>query len=180
VFIWAGARQAVVAATITDRLPSLRITELIRPTLQVPPDLPISEALRRAWQSRAQGLIIIDTAGQAVAVVSEAGVAAVPEQRRPWTPVADVSEPLRPELLVAHTTTGPELFERMRNGRAMEYVVVDAGGQPLGVITAADMARLVQHWRDGADDHRTHPPHPDQPVYPVQPPYPDRSGVPDE
>lgn len=149
IFIWAGARQAVVAATITDRLPQLQLVNLIRPSLLVPAELPIAEALRRAWQSRAQGLIVIDTTGRPTAVVSEARVMAVPEQQRPWITVADVAEQLRPELLIAHTATGPELFERMRSSQAMEHVVVDAGGAPLGVVTSADLARLIQHWQDG-------------------------------
>ena len=51
-FIWVGANQSLTAATINSLLPTLRVADLVRPTLQVPAHLPVAEALRRTWESR--------------------------------------------------------------------------------------------------------------------------------
>ena len=51
-FIWVGATQSLSAATVSARMPAVAIGTLVRPTLSVPPDLPVAEALRRAWSAR--------------------------------------------------------------------------------------------------------------------------------
>ena len=54
-FIWVGATQSLSTATVSARLPALEIAALVRPTISVPPDLPIAEALRRAWDAHVRG-----------------------------------------------------------------------------------------------------------------------------
>lgn len=146
-FIWVGANQSLAAATINSRLPTLRVADLVRPTLEVPAYLPVAEALRRAWESRMGAMVVVDTDGRAVAVVSETHVRAVPEQRRPWTTVSEVSRPLEPGLRLPYTLAGTDVLEAFRHTPATEYLVVGQDGGTVGVLTAADVARTLQHGR---------------------------------
>jgi Zn-dependent protease/CBS domain-containing protein len=146
-FIWVGASQSLTAATVTSRLPGLRLGELIRPVLQVPPDLPVAEALRRAWQAGARGLVVVDANSRPRAVVSEADVVAVPEARRPWTPVADVARPVVDGLTLPASLTGEQLLDALRRTPASEYLIVGGAGEVLGVLAALDVARVLQEGR---------------------------------
>jgi CBS domain-containing protein len=146
-FIWVGASQSLTAATVTSRLPGLRLGALIRPVLQVPPDLPVAEALRRAWQSGARGLVVVDASSRPRAVVSEAHVMAVPEARRPWLPVADVARPVEAGLTLPATLSGEQLLDALRRTPASEYLVVGPDGEVLGVLAAMDVARALQDGR---------------------------------
>lgn len=146
-FIWVGANQSLAAATINSRLPTLRVADLVRPTLEVPANLPVAEALRRAWESRMGAMVVVDTDGHPVAVVSESHVRAVPEQRRPWTTISEVSRPLEPGLRLPNTLTGTDVLEAFRTTPATEYLVVGADGGTVGVLTASDVARTLQPGR---------------------------------
>ena len=143
-FIWVGASQSLAAATVSSRLPSIEIGTLVRPTLSVPPDLPVAEALRQAWTSGVRGLVVVDATGAPRALVSETHVMAVPEARRPWTTVADVARPLEPGLVLADSLSGAEVVEAFRRTPASEYLVVGRDGGTVGVLAAADVARILQ------------------------------------
>jgi Zn-dependent protease len=143
-FIWVGATQSLSTATVTARLPALEIGALVRPTISVPPDLPIAEALRRAWDAHVRGLVVVDATGVPRALVSESHVMAVPEARRPWTTVADVARPLEPGLVLADSLSGAEVVEAFRKTPASEYLVVGRDGRAVGVLAAVDVARVLQ------------------------------------
>ena len=143
-FIWVGASQSLAAATVTSRLPTLQVSRLVRPALEVPPDLPVAEGLRRAWQTGARALVVTDSTGRPRAVVSEAHVMAVPEARRPWTPVADVARPVDQGLTLADSLSGEELLEAFRRTPASEYLVIGRDGRTVGVLAAVDVARVLQ------------------------------------
>ena len=143
-FIWVGATQSLSTATVSARLPALEIGTLVRPTTSVPPDLPIAEALRRAWDAHVRGLVVVDATGVTRALVSESHVMAVPEARRPWTTVADVARPLEPGLVLADSLSGAEVVEAFRKTPASEYLVVGRDGRAVGVLAAVDVARVLQ------------------------------------
>jgi Zn-dependent protease len=143
-FIWVGATQSLSAATVSARMPAVAIGSLVRPTLSVPPDLPVAEALRRAWSGQMRALVVVDATGAPRALVSEAHVMAVPEARRPWTTVADVARPLEPGLVLADSLSGAEVVEAFRRTPASEYLVVGRDGRAVGVLAAADVARILQ------------------------------------
>lgn len=143
-FIWAGATQSLTAATVSARLPKVVLADLARPTLTVPPDLSVAEALRRAWTTGVRALVVVDSDGAPRALVSEAHVLAVPEPRRPWTTVADVARPLEPGLVLADSLTGEQVVEAFRSTPASEYLIVGRDGGTVGVLAAADVADVLQ------------------------------------
>jgi Zn-dependent protease len=145
-FMWVGANQAMTVAAVQSHLPGLRVTDLVRPALPVPADLPVSEALRRAWESRSRGLVVVDSDGRPTALVSEAHVLALPEQRRPWTTVAQVSRPIEPGMTMPDSAVGSAVLDAVRATPASEYLVVGRDGQPVGVLAINDVASLLRRW----------------------------------
>ncbi|MCW2503032.1 MAG: peptidase [Actinomycetia bacterium] len=142
IFLWFGASQAIQLGTMSARLPSLRPRELVRPSLNVPADLPLAEALRRARDAGARGLVVVDSAGSASAVVTEHAVAATPEERRPWIPVGSVARTLEPGMIIPADLTGEGLLQAMRACPATEYVVSEAD-HVVGVLVAGDVAQTL-------------------------------------
>src|SRR5262249_48111212 len=151
-FIWVGASQALTVAAIHSRLPALRVADLVRPALAVPANLPVSEALRQARETRSQGLVVVDGEGRPAALVSEAHVLALPEQRRPWTTGAEVARQLAPGLPLPDSAAGEAVLDAVRAHPASEYLVVGGDGRPVGVLATNDVAVLLRRWGTPGSD----------------------------
>ncbi len=97
------------------RLAGLAARALARPTLPVPAELPLAEALRRANES-GRRLLVVDGAGRPDALLSATAVAAVPAPRRPWVPVGDVARRLRfePGLVLSADLRGEDVATALR------------------------------------------------------------------
>lgn len=143
-YLWLGATQSLKSADLLQRLPNVRVPELLRPGLLIPSDLSVAEALRRVWDRNARGLVIVDSAQHPSAIVDEVLIGLVPPERRPWTAVTDVARPLEPGLVVPVSIDAKELLERMQTTPAREYLAVSEDGSPAGIIATADFARLLR------------------------------------
>lgn len=139
-YLWIAASQSLNYATVLDKLPKVSVRELLRPGMFVPEDLSVSEALRRAWESQARGLVLLNAAAQPTAIVDEALIGAVPPDRRPWTPVSTVARPLEPGLMVPEAIDAAGLLRRMQATPSHEYLVVRPDGSPAGIIATRDFA----------------------------------------
>jgi Zn-dependent protease len=142
-FIYTGATASLRRAQTETRMPRVTVAALARPALQVTADTPLSEAVRRAQEANAYGLIVVDSAGQLSSVVSEAAVIATPEQRRPWVPVGTLGRRLEPGLILDPRMTGEELLAAMRATPASEYVAQDPATGEARVVAADDVARAL-------------------------------------
>jgi len=142
-FIWGGATAALRSAQLQSWLPRLSLRTLARRALPVPADLPLAEALRRATESGARGIVVVDGAGRPAAVVSEAAVAATPEVRRPWVAVGTLARQLAPDLVLDADMDGSAVLEAMRRTPASEYLVVERSGDVYGVLASTDVASAV-------------------------------------
>jgi Zn-dependent protease/CBS domain-containing protein len=142
-FIWAGASQALTSATIRSRLPSLDVRALARIALPLLASTPVAEAVRQATEIGAHALIVVDTAGTPVGVVSEAALAAIPEGRRPWVPLSSVAKGVSADVTIQVDISGEELLQVIRHRPASEYLVTEPNGEVFGVLAAADVHRLL-------------------------------------
>lgn len=140
-FIWMGAGQSLAVARAQERLPLLTVRRLARRALPVRPGEPLSEAIRRAIESRAAAMVVVDGEGRPVGLVNEAAVVAVPEHRRPWVDVASVSRRLDPQLVLRADLAGEDLVRALTARPAPEYLVVDEQGLVYGVLATADVER---------------------------------------
>ena len=142
-FIWAGANQAVAQGRMQRRLPDVSARRLTRRAIPVTVEVPLSEALRRAAEAGAHGLVVVDAGGVPVGLVAEHQVTAVPLARRPWVSVGDLSRRLVPELRLAASLEGDALIEAMSARPASEYLVVEDNGDVYGMLATADVERAL-------------------------------------
>jgi Zn-dependent protease len=138
-FLWQGATQALVGAKIRSRLPDLKARLLARRTIAVPPDLPLSEAVRRAQGAQAGAMVVVTGDGRPTAVVNEAAVTATPEARMPWVTCAAVARDLQPGMMLDADIDGERLLRAMQAAPASEYVLVEPSGDVYGVLATADV-----------------------------------------
>ena len=142
-YLWVGAGATLKYAKVQRRLPELDLEKLLRPGLLVPSDVSVAEALRRAWEGHARGLVLVDSSDRPQAIVDESRVGAVPLERRPWTPVTTVARSLEVGLMLPRGLAGEALLDAVRRTPAHEYLVVNADGSPAGILATADLAAAL-------------------------------------
>jgi Zn-dependent protease len=140
-FLWEGASQALLGARIRRKLPNLRARAIARRAIGVDAGLPLAEALRRAEQEQAGGIVVIGPDGSPTAVTVESAVSATPPERRPWVSVGAVARPIQPGLLLGADLSGEALLLAMQATPATEYVLVEDDGRVFGVLATSDVDR---------------------------------------
>ncbi len=143
-FLWTGATAALSSARIRRRLPALVARGLARRTLSVPEDLPLAEAVRRAREAHAGGIVTVTGAGRPVGLVNEAALVATPEERRPWVAVSTVARTLEDGLTLPATLHGEELVQALGRTPATEYLLVEGDGSVYGVLATSDVERAFR------------------------------------
>lgn len=148
-FVWVNAVTIGRRAEVMERLARIDVRALVRPALPVVASLPLAEALRRAVEA-GKRLVVVDAAGVPAGVISGPALAAIPERRRPWVTVAEVTRALEPGLVLEPGIDGERLLERMRATPATEYLVTAPDGSVEGVLSAHDVARALDGKGDAA------------------------------
>jgi len=143
-FLWTGATAALNTARLRSRLPSLVARSLARRTLSVPEDLPLAEAVRRAREAQAGGIVTVTGAGRPVGLVNEAALVAMPEERRPWVAVSTVARTLEEGLTLPATIHGEDLVSAIGRAPATEYLLVEEDGSVYGVLATSDVERAFR------------------------------------
>jgi Zn-dependent protease/CBS domain-containing protein len=146
-FLWNGASASLQSARIRRRLPALVARQLARRALEVPEDLPLAEAVRRAHDADATAIVTVTSAGRPVGVVNEAALAATPEERRPWLATSTVTRSVDDGLSLPVGLSGEELVRAMNRAPASEYLLLDDDGSLFGVLTTADVDRAFREVR---------------------------------
>ena len=143
-FLWNGATASLQTARVRSRLPHLVARNLARRTLAVPEDLPLSEAVRRAREAGAGGIVTVTSSGTPVGVVSEAALLATPEERRPWVAVSTVARSVDHGLSLPVSISGEDLVRAITRAPASEYLLVEDDGSIYGVLTTGDVDRAFR------------------------------------
>ncbi len=138
-FMWTGAGQAIKATRFRERLPGLQARRLARKAVSVAADTPLAEAIRRADESKARAVVVVDHEDKPIAILDETAVMATPPQRRPWIEAGSLARTLEPGLVLPADLSGMALLEALRRVRATEYLLVEPSGQVYGVLTARDV-----------------------------------------
>ena len=140
-FMWTGAGQAIKATRFRERLPALQARRLARKAVSVAADTPLAEAIRRADESRARAVVVVDHEDKPIAILNETAVMATPEQRRPWIEAGALARTLEPSLVLSADLSGMALLDAIRRAPATEYLLVEPSGQVYGVLAARDVDR---------------------------------------
>ena len=143
-FLWSGATAAMGNARLRRRLPHLVARQLARRTLAVPGDLPLAEAVRRALEAEAGSIVTVTGSGEPAGIVSEAAVAATPEDRRPWIATSTVARSVDEGLFLPADIAGEDLVLALSRHPAGEYLLLDPDGHLVGVLATADVDRAFR------------------------------------
>jgi len=143
-FLWSGASAAMVGARFRRRMPALVARDLARRTLAVPGDLPLAEAVRRAQEAHAGGIVTVTASGVPDGVVNEAALLATPVDRRPWLPTSAVARSLTEGLSLPATIHGEDLVRAIGRTPAAEYLLVEDDGSVYGILATADVDAAFQ------------------------------------
>ncbi|HWG00855.1 MAG TPA: site-2 protease family protein [Trebonia sp.] len=138
-FMWIGAGQSIRATKFRERLPELQARRLARKAVSVPASTPLAEAIRRADESRARAVVVVDHDNKPVAILNEAAVMATPPQRRPWVDAGSLARSIEPDLVLPVDISGMALLDAIRRAPASEYLLVEPSGQVYGVLAARDL-----------------------------------------
>ncbi|MDN5894464.1 MAG: site-2 protease family protein [Nocardioides sp.] len=144
-FLWTGATAAMQSARLRSRIPSIVARDLARRTLTVPDDLPLAEAVRRAQESDAGGIVTVSTSGQPVGIVNESALMATPEERRPWIAVSTVARSVEDGLSLPASIVGEDLIKSITRMPAQEYLLIEEDGSIYGVLATADVDQAFTH-----------------------------------
>jgi Zn-dependent protease/CBS domain-containing protein len=140
VFMWTGAGQAIKATRFRERLPALQARRLARRAVSVAADTPLAEAIRRADESQARAVVVVDHEDKPIAILNEVAVMATPPQRRPWIEAGSLARTLEPNLVLPADLSGMALLEAIRRAPgATEYLLVEPSGQVYGVLARRDI-----------------------------------------
>ncbi len=142
--LWTIATNELTVARLRLQVGTLVVRDLARRTLAVSPDLPLAEAVRRASEAGAPGLVTTDSGGRVLGVVSDAALAGVPDTRRPWVPISDVTRPVADDHRLPADITGDELLSAINRSPVAEYLLVDGSGLLVGVLALSDLDRAVR------------------------------------
>lgn len=138
-FLWNGATAAIQSAKIRQSLPRLVARPLARRVVAVPEDLPLAQAVRRAQEAQAGGIVTVTAEGRALGIVNEAAVLATPEERRPWLPVSAVARPIADGLRLPADIAGEDLIKAMTAMPATEYLLLEPDHTVYGLLATSDV-----------------------------------------
>jgi Zn-dependent protease len=138
-FLWTGATASMTSARIRRRLPALQARPLARRVVVVADTLTVSEAVLRAHEVGAGGIVVTAADGRLSAVVNESALVSTPEERRPWMLVGSVARSLQEGLVLPADVTGEDLVRAMARTPASEYVLVEQDGSVFGLLATADV-----------------------------------------
>jgi Zn-dependent protease/CBS domain-containing protein len=138
-FMWTGAGQAIKAARFRERLPAVQARRLARKAISVTANTPLAEAIRRAKESQARAVVVVDHEDKPIAILNETAVMATPDQRRPWIEAGSLARTLEPNLVLPADLSGMALLDALRRAPASEYLLVEPSGQVYGVLAAKDV-----------------------------------------
>jgi Zn-dependent protease/CBS domain-containing protein len=138
-FMWSGAGQAIKATRFRERLPMVQARRLARKAISVAADTPLAEAIRRAEESNARAIVIVDHEDTPIAILDEKAVSDTPEQRRPWLEARTMARTLDPSMVLSADLSGMALIDAIRRAPATEYLLIESSGQVYGVLARRDV-----------------------------------------
>lgn len=138
--LWQGATSALRSAAIRQTLSGLRAGDLARSAIGVSAQMSIAEAINRAEAAECGAVVVVSPDGTPIALVSEAAVFAVPDDRRPWVSTGELSRRLEAGLRIDADASGERLLAALNaSPDATEWAVMGPDATLVGVLHASDL-----------------------------------------
>jgi Zn-dependent protease len=141
-FLVAAARQEREHTRVRDGLAGVRIADVMTPTTVLAPAWLTVDALLRDHAAAAAAVPLRTFEGQPAGVVTIAALEAVPPAQRHLMRAGDVAVPAWAVAVARPDEPLSALLGRLRGGSGVA-VVVAGGGELVGVVTQAQVARVV-------------------------------------
>ncbi|OOC04742.1 M50 family metallopeptidase [Amycolatopsis azurea] len=145
-FVILGARSELAAETRRGWPEGVRLSELVRPVLQLPAESPVSDALAA---SAGRGVVLVRADGVAAGLLDETAAAHL-AGTSPHAPAEMAAEPIRADTVLLSSESGEEIAERVRETAAWQFLVVDDEGRPAGVLRREDLRAAMTRSRPPA------------------------------
>jgi Zn-dependent protease len=138
-FVVSGA-SAELGAEQRRRWPvGLRLSEVLRPVLQLPAESPVGDAL---MASAGRGVVLVRPDGLAAALLDEVAARQL-AAHSPLAPAVHAAQPLGPDTVLFASESGEDIVERVRETAAWQFLVVDDEGKPAGVLRREDLSAAL-------------------------------------
>lgn len=139
VFIFAAARRESISTIVTDLLKGLRVSDIMsRDVPSVPASMSLGELGNVLFTTRNNGFPVVDDAGKLIGTV---GV----EQLRKGDPHTAIWQVMSTDILgISQDAPALDALGRMLNSNADRLIVLDQLGIMSGIITRADIERVLQ------------------------------------
>lgn len=145
-FIWVEASRSLRYAAVSRTIDDLSVSTLMRPSVFVPHDTPLAAALAMRTDPRTL-LVVTDAKGAVAGVVRTESATAIPEERRPWVPVASVSMTVTDIGRIHPSAQGRDLIATLTSTPAPVHLVQDERGTVYGVLVTADVEGALEPGR---------------------------------
>ncbi|WP_410657768.1 M50 family metallopeptidase [Amycolatopsis sp. lyj-112] len=145
-FVILGARSELAAESRRGWPEGVRLSELIRPVLQLPAESPVSDALAA---SAGRGVVLVRADGVAAGLLDETAAAQL-AGTSPHAPAEMAAEPIRADTVLLSSESGEEIAARVRETAAWQFLVVDDEGRPAGVLRREDLRAAMTRSRPPA------------------------------
>lgn len=142
-FVVGGANRELADEHRVSWPDGLRLTDIVRPVLQLPAESPVSDALAA---SAGRGVVLVRVDGVAAGLLDEQAAQQL-AATAPSVPAEHAAESIRPENVVLDSEPGAEIIERVRATAAWQFLVVDADGRPAGVLRREDLWSALDRLR---------------------------------
>lgn len=136
-FIFMAASAEAEQTMLSRTLEGLRVRDLMtREVSTVPSSLSVAELLEKMLQERHVGYPVVEN-GRLLGLISL-------EDLQGASPQTRVQERMRPPLQVGEYTEALEALQRMAQEGFSRLLIIDAGGNLVGILSKTDLLRALQ------------------------------------
>jgi Zn-dependent protease len=138
-FVISGASAEYAAEQRHSWPPGMRLTDVIRPALQLPAESPVGDALVAA---AGRGVVLVRADGVASGLLDDVTAQQL-AATSPLSPAEQAAQPIRPDTVLFESEPGDEIVERVRETAAWQFLVVNDDGLPIGVLRREDLRHAL-------------------------------------
>lgn len=141
-FMWVGATQGITHAKLRLRLPLVSVRALMEPATAIRQDSTLAEVTTRL-ASRGGRVILVNAAGNPVAVIDEATLHSIDAAVLAETPALSAARALDPGAVVSANADGRALIGYLATLQGSEYAVIDDSNRVVGLLSQARIVAAI-------------------------------------
>jgi hypothetical protein len=141
--LWMGATAAIENARMRLRLPAISAGRLQQRALGVPASTTVLAAHRLLRDNPGVAVVLTGPSGEPEAVVDEAALLAVPDDRAGTTAVDAAARRLAAGAYVPESAEGQELLQFLARLEGNEYAVINRQGAVTGVLHQRTVVQAI-------------------------------------